>query len=105
MVLIVEPMAEDIETAFWRPRGCVVEPARQLRNEDLLAYTRIGARVPDPGRDVPPRNGHCCPHQGPPHADGLPPDPGPPIATAGSTLSSPSGFATTSSLSASLSPE
>ena len=37
MVLIVEPMAEDIETAVWRPRGCVVEPARQLLNEDLLA--------------------------------------------------------------------
>jgi hypothetical protein len=37
MVLIVEPTAEDIKTAVWRPSRSVVEPARQLFNEDLLA--------------------------------------------------------------------
>ena len=37
MVLIVEPTTEDIETSIWRPGGCVIEPARQLLNEDLLA--------------------------------------------------------------------
>jgi hypothetical protein len=37
MVLIVEPTAEDIETAVWRLSRCVVEPARQLLSEHLLA--------------------------------------------------------------------
>jgi hypothetical protein len=47
IVLIVEPMAEDIETAVWRPRGCVVEPARQLLNEDLLARHAVRQRPPE----------------------------------------------------------
>jgi hypothetical protein len=37
MVFIVEPKAEDIETAVWRPSRGVVEPVRQLLNKDLLA--------------------------------------------------------------------
>jgi hypothetical protein len=37
MELIIESTAEDVETAVWRPSRCVVEPARQLLNEDLLA--------------------------------------------------------------------
>jgi hypothetical protein len=37
MVLIVEPAAEDIETAVWRPSRFVVEPTRLLLGENLLA--------------------------------------------------------------------
>jgi hypothetical protein len=37
MVFIVEPTAEDIETAIWRPSRHVIEPARQLLSENLLA--------------------------------------------------------------------
>ena len=37
MVLILEPMAEDIEATVWRPGRAVGEPTRQLLDENLLA--------------------------------------------------------------------
>jgi hypothetical protein len=36
-VLIVEPVAEEIETTVWRPSRCVVEPACPLLDKDLVA--------------------------------------------------------------------
>jgi hypothetical protein len=81
-------------------RHADVRTTVQVRSKTLESAHRL--RIP---RDVPPRNGHCCPHQRPPHADGSPAAPGPPIAIAESIPFFLSGSATTSWLSPSLSLE